>query len=193
MPIRRSNVGCMGIGACSSVNCRPQGGAWGNRDARVSNLKPRPFCSVLQRPACWVWRSPGSPRLVPVATRAFRFWRVRLFASASCSSLGSSWRSKALRHWCPGSVARSSSQGSRLIASSKGKQCGLTLRSTDSHRALGPPPEWFIIRPAGQAPHRRSRLSSNVRRLNTPPRRHRRAYDSIVLLAADSSFESRSK
>lgn len=44
------------------------------------------------------------------------------------------------------------------------QECGLTLRWSRQSPAwhLARFPEWFIIRPAGQAPHRRLRLSSNV-------------------------------
>ena len=54
-------------------------------------------------------------------------------------------------------------------------ECALTLRSSRLAPAwhLARLPEWYIIRPAGQAPYRRSRLSSNVRR-----RRWRRAFKS---------------
>ena len=47
-----------------------------------------------------------------------------------------------------------------------GEQCRLTLRSSRLAPAwhLARLLEWFIIHPAGQAPSRRSRLSSNVRR-----------------------------
>jgi hypothetical protein len=47
------------------------------------------------------------------------------------------------------------------------KQCCLTLRSSRPTPAwhLARRPVWFIIRPAGQAPSRRGRLSSNVRPL----------------------------
>jgi len=61
------------------------------------------------------------------------------------------------------SLARSN--GAPFSSSScRSKECGLTLRSSGLapawHLARAAP--WFIIRLAGQAPHRRSPLSSNV-------------------------------
>ena len=75
-------------------------------------------------------------------------------------------RRRRMFHWLAGhqgQVQFTSSVGHTLAPHTE--KCCLTLRWSRLAPAwhLARFPEWSIIRPAGQAPHRRSRLSSNVR------------------------------
>ena len=134
-----------------SVHCRPQGRSLGKSTLALERAKPRPFCSVLQRPACWVWRSLCSPR------RFGCHQSLSLLGGCDCLLRRPARRwvllgVQALRHVVP-RFSRAAVLSSRLIGPVQGSNAANpSLGPTRTGMALGPPSRSGHHPSAGQAP-----------------------------------------